>query len=198
MKSYEQPRQHIEKPALLYQHRSILSKLWFFQLSCMDVRVGLFYKESWAPKNWCFRAVVLEKTLESPLDCKEIHPKVKSVVNIHWKDWCCSWNSNTLATWCEAVTHWQRRWCWERLKVGGEGDNWGWDGWMASPTQWTWVWVSCRSWWWTGRHGMLQSTRLQGVTCHWATGLNWTEHFHHRGPHVTLWQAHIVPSHTYF
>ena len=64
----------------------------------------LDHKESWAPKNWCFWTMVLEKTLESPLDCKEIqpvHPKRKSVLNIHWKDWCLGWNSNTLATWCE-------------------------------------------------------------------------------------------------
>jgi len=74
-----------------------------------------------------------------------------SVLNIHWKDWCWSWNSNTLATWCEELTHWKRPWCWERLKVGREGDDRGWDGWMASPTQWTWVWVSSASWWWTGR-----------------------------------------------
>ena len=61
----------------------------------------------------------------------------RSVLGVHWKDWCWSWNSNTLATWCEEVTHWKRPWCWERLKAGGEGDNRGWDGWMASSTQWT-------------------------------------------------------------
>ena len=94
----------------------------------------LDYKESWVPKNWCFWTVVLEKTLESPLDCKEIqpvHPKGISP-NIHSKDWCWSWNSNTLATRCEELTHWKRPWWWERLKPGGERDNWGWDGWMAS------------------------------------------------------------------
>ena len=62
---------------------------------------------------------------------------VKSVLNIHWKDWCWSWNSNTLATWWE-LTHWKRPWYWKRLKAG-EGDDRGWDGWMASPIQWTWV-----------------------------------------------------------
>ena len=71
----------------------------------------LEYKESWALKNWGFWTVVLEKTLESPLDCKEIkpvNPRKKSVLNIHWKDWCWSWNSNTLATWCEELTHLKR------------------------------------------------------------------------------------------
>ena len=66
----------------------------------------------------------------------------KSVLNIHWKDWCWSWNSNTLATWCKELTHWKRPWCWERLKAGVEGLNRGWDSWMASLTRWTWVWAS--------------------------------------------------------
>ena len=73
-----------------------------------------------------------EESWESPTS-----PSVrKSVLNIHWKDWCWSWNSNTLATWCEELTHWKRPWCWERLKARGEGDDRGWDGWMASLTQW--------------------------------------------------------------
>ena len=63
----------------------------------------------------------------------------RSVLGVHWKDWCWSWNSNTSATWCEELTHWKRPWCWERLKAGGEGDDRGWDGWMASPIWWTWV-----------------------------------------------------------
>ena len=76
----------------------------------------LNHKESWALKSWCFWTVVLEKTLESPLDCKEINHSIlkKSALNIHWKDWCWSWNSNTLASWCEELTHWKRPWCWER------------------------------------------------------------------------------------
>ena len=101
-------------------------------------------EESWAPKNWCFWTVMLEKTLESPLDCKEIQPvnPKGNVLGIHWKDWCWSWNSRTLATWWEELTHWKRPWCWEGLGAGGEGDDRGWDGWMASPTRWTWVWVN--------------------------------------------------------
>ena len=91
----------------------------------------LDYKESWEPKNWCFWTVVLEKTLESLLNCKDFLKE--SVLN--WKDWCWSWNSNTLATWCKELTHLKRPWYWERLNVGGEGDNRGWDSWMASPTR---------------------------------------------------------------
>ena len=145
-------------------------------------RWELDYKESWVLKNWCFWTVVLEKTLESPLDCKEIQPIntkgnqswiVKSVLNIHWKDWCWSWNCSTLATWCEELTSWKRSWCWERLKERGEGNDRGWDSWMASPTRWTWVWVSFGSWWWTEKPGMLQSMGLQRVRYDWVTELNW-------------------------
>ena len=131
------------------------------------------------PKNWCFWTVVLEKTLESPLDCKEIqpvHPKGdQSWVFIGRTDWCWSWNSNTLATWCEELTHWKRPWCWERLQAGGEGDNRGWDGWMASPTWWTCVSVDSGSWWWTGRPSVLRFMGLQRVGHDWVTELNWTE-----------------------
>ena len=93
----------------------------------------------------------------------------------HWKDWCWSWNSNTLATWCKEQNHWKRPWCWERLKAGGEGVDRGWDGWMVSLTRWTWVWVSSRSWWWIGEPGMLQSMGSQRVGHDWGTELNWTE-----------------------
>ena len=71
------------------------------------------------------------------------------------------------------LTHLKRPWCWERLKARGEEEDRGWDGWMASPTQWTWVWVNSRSWWWTGRPGMLQSMQSQRVGHNWATELNW-------------------------
>ena len=89
--------------------------------------------------------------------------QTKSTLNIYWKDWCWSWSSNTLATWCEELTHWKRPWCWERLRTGGEGDDRGWDGWMASPTQWTWVWANSRRQWKTGKPGVLQSMGSQRV-----------------------------------
>ena len=97
------------------------------------------YKESWAPKNWCFWTVVLEKTLESPLDCEEIkpvHPKGNQPQIFTGKT-DAEAETNTLVTWWEELTHWKRPWCWEGLKEGGEGDDRGWDGWMASSTQWT-------------------------------------------------------------
>ena len=131
-------------------------------------------EESWAPKNWCFWTVVLEKTLENPLDCKEsqpVHPKGDQSWVFIGRTWCWSWNSNTLATWCEELTHWKRPWCWEGLGAGGEGDGRGWDSWMASLTQWTWVWVNSRSWWWTRRPSVLWFMGLQSWT--WLS--DWTE-----------------------
>ena len=117
---------------------------------------------------------MLEKTLQSPLDCKVIQP-VYPKGNQSWilKDWCWSWSSSTLDIWCKELTHLKIPWCRERLKAGGEGDDRGWDGWMASPTQWTWVWVSSWSWWWTGKPGVLQSMGSQRVRHDWATELNW-------------------------
>ena len=132
----------------------------------------LDYKESWVPKNWCFWTVVL-KTIQSFLDCKEIqwvHPKGN-------QSWIVTERTDAEAetTWCEELNHWKRPWFWERLKVEGEGDVRGWDVCMASSTQWTWVWVGSRSWWWTGKPGVLQSMRLQRVRHDWVTELNWTE-----------------------
>ena len=136
----------------------------------------LDYKESWLVKNWCFWTVVLEKTLESPLDCKEIQP-------VHLKgnqSWMFIGRTDAeaetpilVATWCEELTHLKRPLCWESLKAGGEGLDRGCDGWMSYLTQWAWVWVNPESWWWTGRPGVLQSTGSQWVRQDWATELNW-------------------------
>ena len=127
------------------------------------------HKEGWAPKNRCFWTVVLGKTLERPLDCKEtqpVHPKGdQSWIFIGRTDA----EAETPILWPpdEELTHLKRPWCWERLKVGGEGDNRGWDGWMASLTQCTWVWVNSQSWWWAGRPGVLWSMGSQRVRCDW-------------------------------
>ena len=82
---------------------------------------------------------------------------------------------NTLATSCEELIHLKRPWCWERLKAEEEGDDRGWDGWMASPTRWTWVWVDSGSWWWTGRPGVMWFMGSQRVRHDWMTELNWTD-----------------------
>ena len=134
------------------------SSVWIWELD---------YEESWVLKNWCFWTVVLEKTFESPLNCKEIqpvHPKgdqswvfigrtdVEAETPILWpphvKSWLIGKDSDAGRDW----------------GAGGEGDNRGWDVWMASPTRWTWIWVNSRSWWWTGRPGGVQSTESQSRT----------------------------------
>ena len=136
------------------------------------------HKECWAWKNWCFWTVVLEKTLESPLDSTENKP-VNSKRN---QSWIFTGRTEAEAPilWPPDVKSWliwKRPWCWERLKAGGEGDDSRWIGWMASPTWWTWVWASSRSWWWTGKPGVLQSMGLQRVRHDWATELKWINHW---------------------
>ena len=140
----------------------------------------LDYKKSWALKNWCFCTVVLEKTLESPLDSKKIQP-VHPEGNQSWmfigrtgveaeapkfwplvvKNWLIGKDSDARKDW----------------RQEDKGTTRGWDGWMASPTQWTWAWVNSGSWWWTGRPGMLQSMGPQRVRHDWVTELNWILEF---------------------
>ena len=121
---------------------------------------------------WCWRRLLTvpwtaKRSNQSIL--KEISPEYSlEGLMLKLKHWF-------LATWCEKLTHWKRPWCWERWKVGEEGDDRGWDGWMASLTQWTWVWVNSWSWWWTGKPGMLQSTGSQWVRYDCTTELNWTD-----------------------
>ena len=164
--------------------RAITLLTKFHIVKAMVFPVVMYRCESWPIKKaelwrigafelWCWRRLLrvpwtARRSNQSIL--KEISPEYSS-----WKDWCWSWSSNTLATWCKQSTHLKRPWCWQRLKVGGEEDNGGWDSWMSSPTQCTWVWINSRSWWWTGRPGVLQSMGSQKVGHNWMTELNWTE-----------------------
>ena len=144
------------------------SHVWMWELD---------YKESWAPKNWSFWTVVLEKTLESPLDSKEIQP-------VHPKgnqSWIFIERTDVEAE-TPILGHLIRRTdSWKDPDAGKDwgqeekGTDRGWDGWMASPTQWTGVWVNPGSWWWTGRPGMLQSMGSQRVGHDWVTELNWNK-----------------------
>ena len=95
----------------------------------------LDYKEGWALKNWYFQTG-WKRLLRVPWTARSNQSILKEInPEYSLKDWCWSWSSNTWATWCEELTHWKRPWFWERLKVGEEGDDRGWDGWMASLTQ---------------------------------------------------------------
>ena len=134
-------------------------------------------EESWLLKNYCFWTVVLEKTLESPLDCKEIQP-VHSKGDQSWgslEGLMLKLKLQNFGHLMWRVDSLERLWCWEGLGTGGEGDDRGGDGWMASLTQWTWVWVNPRNWLWTGRPGVLRFMGSQRVGHDWATELNWTE-----------------------
>ena len=174
--SYDQPRQHIEKQRHYFANKGPSSQgygfssghVWMWELD---------YKESWMPKNWCFWTVVLEKSLESPFTARRSNQSILKEISpeCSLKDWCWGWNSSTLTTSWEELTHWKRLWCWEGLRAGGEGDDRGWDGWMAPLTWWTWVWVNSGSWWWTGRPAVLRFMGSQRVRHDWETELNWTD-----------------------
>jgi len=168
--SYDQPRQHIKKQRHYFADKDPSCQRYGFSSGHVWMW-ELDYKESWALKNWWFWTVVLEKTLESPLDCKEIkpvHPKGnQSWIFIGRTDA----EAETSILWPPDAKNWltgKDPDAEQSLKAGGEANNRGWDGWMASPTQWTWVWVNSRSWWWTGRPGMLQSIFRHN----WVTELN--------------------------
>ena len=135
--------------------------------------------ESWTVKKverrrtdafelWCWR-----RLLRVPWTARRSNQSILKQISAEYslEGLILKLKSNTLATWCEELTHLKRLWCWEWLKVGGEGDDRGWDSWMASPTQWTWVWVNSRSWWWTGGPGVLQSMGSQRVRHDWVTDL---------------------------
>ena len=173
--SYDQPRQRIKKQSHYFANKSLCSQSYAFSSSHVWMW-ELDYKEGWTQKDWCFWTMVLEKTLESPLDCKEIqpvHPEGdKSWVFIGRTDVEAETPVLWPATTWEELTHWKRPWCWEGFGAGGEVDDRGWEGWMASLTRWTWVWVSSRSCWWIGRPGMLQFMGSQRVGHDW---VNWTE-----------------------
>ena len=171
--NYDQRRQHIQKQRHYFANKGPSSQGYVFSSG----HVGMWeldYKESWELKNWCFRTVVLEKTLESPLDCKEIQP-VNPKGNQSWIFiGRMDAEAETPLLWPPDVKNWLigkdpksgNNWRQEE-----EGNDRGWGGWMASLTQWTWVWISPGSWWWTGKPGVLQSMGSQSVGHDWATEL---------------------------
>ena len=175
-KSYDQPRQHVKKQRHCFANKGSSSlscgfsrsHVWMWELDC---------EEGWAPKNWCLWTVVLEKTLESPLDRKEIQPvhsegdqpgvflgrnDAEAETPVLWPPHAKSW---LIGKDSDAGRDWGQE----------EKGMTGWDGWMASRTRWTWVWVNPGSWWWTGRPGMLRFMGSQRVRHDWATELNWTD-----------------------
>ena len=173
-KSYDQPRLHIKKLTHYFANKGPSNQSYGFSSSHVWMW-ELDYEESWVPKNdvfelWCWRRLLrVHWTVKrsNQFIIKEISP-LYLLEGLMLK-----LKLQYLATWCKELTPWKRLWCWERLKTGGEGDDRGGDGWMASPTRWTWVGVSSRSWWWTVKPGVQQFMRSQRVGHDSATELNW-------------------------
>ena len=174
-KSYDQPRQYIKKQRHCFPTKLHLAKDMIFP-------VTMYGCESWTVKKaehwrtdvfelWCWLLRVLwaaKRSNQSLL--KEISPEY-SLEGLMLK-----LKVQYFGHLMQRTDSFERCWCWERLKAGGEGDDRGWDGWMASPIEWTWVWVNSKSWWWTGRPGMLQSMGLQRVRYDWVTELIWSSY----------------------
>ena len=134
-------------------------------------------EESWVPKNWCFELWCWRRLLRVPRTARRSNQSILKEISLG-----CSLEGLMLKLKLQYFGHLMRRvdslektLMLGGIGAGGEGDNRGWDGWMASPTRWTWVWVNSRSWWWTGRAGILQLMGSQRVGRNWATELNWTE-----------------------
>ena len=166
MKTYDQPRQHTKSRDITLPTKVRLVKAMVFP-------VVMYGCESWTTKKadyrridafvlWCWR-----RPLRVPWTARRSNQSILKEISPEYslEGLMLKLNSSTLATWCEELTHLKRPWCWERLKVGGEGDDRGWDGWMASLTRW--------SWWWTERPGVLRSMGSQRVKHNWATELIW-------------------------
>ena len=155
-KSYDQPRQHSKKQRHHFTNKGTYSQSYGFSSSYVWMwELNHKKAEHWridAFELWC-----CTRFLRIPWTARSKQSILKEISPEYSLEGCWSWSSNTLTTWCEELAHWKRPWYWERSKAGGEGGDRGWDGWMASPTQWAWVLASSRSWWWTGKLGVLQS-----------------------------------------
>ena len=176
--SYNKPRHRIKNQRCYFADKGLYSQSYGYSSSHVWMW-ELDHKEGWALKNWCLHGAGEVSWASLGLQGDQASQSWrKSAPNMHWKDWCWSWNSNNLSTWCEQLTHWKRPWCWEGLKVGEKRGDRGWHGWMTSLTQWTWVWTNFGKWWRTGKPGMLQSMGSQT----WTQLSNWTTKVYHSFP----------------
>ena len=138
----------------------------------------LDHKESWVPKKWCFQTFwCWRRLLRVPWTARRSNQSILKEISPEYslEGLMLKLKLQHFGHLMQRTDHWKRPWWWERLKAGGEGDDRGWDGWMASLSWWTWVWASSWSWWWTGKPSVLQSMGLQIVRCNWATELRWTD-----------------------
>ena len=169
-KSHDQPRQHIKKQRHYFANRGPSNQAMVFP-------VVMYGCESWTIKLSAEELMLLNcgvgEDLRVPWTARRSNQSILKEISPEYslERLMLKLKLQYLATWCEELTHLKRPWCWERLKAGGEGDDQGWDDWMASPTQWTWVSVNSGSWWWTGRPGVLQSMGSQRVGHDWVAEL---------------------------
>ena len=155
-KGYDKPRQRIKKQRCYFANKGTSCQSYGFP-------VVMYAYQSWTIKkaeHWrtdAFELWYWRRLLRVPWTARRSSQSILKEINPEYsvEGWYWNWSSNTLATWCEEPTHWKRPWCWERLKMGGEGDYRGWDGWMVSLTRRTWIWASSGSWWCTGKPGVL-------------------------------------------
>ena len=171
-KSYDQPRYHIKKQKHYFVNKGPSSQSYGFPVVMYGCERQTIKKAERriidAFELWCWR-----RLLRVLWTARRSNQSIlrKSVLNIHWKNGCWSWSSNTLATWYKELTQWKTPWGWERLKAE-EGDDRGWDDWVTSRIRLTCFWTSSRSSWWTGKPGVVQSMGSQRVGHDWATELN--------------------------
>ena len=166
-KSYDKPRQCTKKQRHHFPNKGLSSQSYGFSSSHVWMW-ELDYKESWAPKNDAFELWCWRRLLRGPWTARRSNQFILKEINPEYSLEGLMLKLNTLATWCEELTHWKRPWCWERVKAGGEGHDRGRDGWMALLTWWTWVWASSGRWWRTGRPGVLHSMGWQRAGYNWA------------------------------
>ena len=165
-KSYDKPRQYIKKQGHYFANKGPFSQSYDFFPAVIYGCGSWIRKKAECQRVDAFQLWCCRRLLTVTWTARRSNQFIlkESVLNIHWKEWCWNWSSNTLATWWEELTHLKRPWCWELLKMGGEEEDRGWDGWMASLTRWTWVRASSGSWWYTGKAGVLQSMGLRSQT----------------------------------
>ena len=168
-KSYHQPRQHITKQRHYFANKAMVFLLVMSGCESWTIKKAKRWK-TYAFELWCWR-----RCLRVPWTARRSNQSILKEISPEYamEGLMLKLKLQSLATWCEELTHLKRPWCEEILTVGEEGDIRGWDSWRASPTQWTWVWVNTRSLWWTGKPGVLQSMGSQRVRHDWETELNW-------------------------
>ena len=157
----------LTKVCLVSQSYSFSSShVWMWELD---------HKERWVPNYWCFGMRCQRRLLRVPWTARKSNQSILKEISPEYslERLTLKLKFQYFGPLMQRLNYWKKPWCWERLKVGVEGDDRGWDAWMASPTRWTWVWVSSRSWWWTGKPGMLQFMESQRVRHDWPTELNW-------------------------